>query len=144
MSTNIMYADSFICLKDNAVSKVAAAFAIPFDVDTSSPLECWIDGVITMTDPGKDILSTVYVARLDTLNPGIVGSLPEIEADQVTTVTGNANSFVSIVQNIDISNYRAEDVLLVAFARKATDPADTYSGNFILGDFTFKYKSKFI
>jgi len=33
---------------------------------------------------------------------------------------------------------------LVAFARNAGDPADTYSGDLILGDMTFKYKTKFV
>lgn len=144
MSTNIMYADNPVCLRANAVSKVSASFIIPFDIDTSSPLQVWIDGVVTATDPGKDIYSTVYIARIDPLNPGVVGSLPEIEVDQITTVTGNANSFVSVVQEIDASSYRSEDLLLVAFARNAGDPSDTYTGNFILGDFTFKYKSKFV
>jgi hypothetical protein len=145
MSTNIMYADNPVCLNANSFSKVTVAFTIPFDIDTSSPVECWVDGVITTTDLGKDISSTIYIARIDVNNPGVVGSLPENSVNQITTITSNANSFISIIQPLDVSGYNSEDLLLVSFQRNAgADPTDTYGGNFILGDFTFKYKSKFV
>jgi hypothetical protein len=145
MSTNITYTDNPVCLKANAFSKVTAAFTIPHDIDTSSVLECYVDGVITTTDIGKDIYSTIYISRIDSQNPGVVGALPEAEVEQITTITTNANSFISIFQPIDISGYHINDLLLVAFQRNAgADPTDTYSGDFILGDFTFKYKSKFV
>jgi len=144
MSSNIRFSNNPVFLKANAISKVATAFVIPSDVDTSSPLECWIDGVATTNDPNKGIASTIYIARVDSQNPGIVGSLPEISVDQVTTVTGANNSYVSIIQDIDISGYNTDDLLLVAFARFATDPADTYGGDLVVGDITFKYKAKFV
>ena len=145
MSTNITLTNNPVCPKANPTSKVAVAFIMPFDIDTSSPLECWVDGVVNLNDPGKDIASTIYMARIDVQNPGVVGALPETSWDQATTVTGAANTFMSIYQPIDISSFHAEDLLLVAFERNTTDPlVDTYSGDFILGDIVFKYKRKFV
>jgi len=145
MSTNITFTNNPVCPKANPTSKVAVAFIMPFDIDTSSPLECWVDGVVNLNDPGKDIASTIYMAVIDVHNPGVVGALPETSWDQATTVTGAANTFTSIYQPIDISAFHAEDLLLVAFERNTTDPlVDTYSGDFILGDIVFKYKRKFV
>lgn len=144
MSTNITYPDLPTFLKANAVSKVAISFTIPNDIDTASPLYCYVDGAVTTTDIGNDMVTTMYIARVDSQNPGTIGSLPEVSVDQLTTVTTAANTFVSVVQDIDISSYRGDDLLLVGFARFATDPSDTFSGDFIIGDITFRYKSKFV
>jgi hypothetical protein len=86
----------------------------------------------------------MYIARVDGQNPGTIGSLPENEIDQITTISTNANSFVSIVQDIDVSQYRPGDLFFFAFQRNATDPSDTFSGNLIVGDVTFNYHVKFV
>ena len=145
MSTHITYADNPTFLKANVESKITVAFIIPEEIDTSSPLTYYLDGVITANDPGKNIYTTMYKAFIDVTDPSqVVGSLPEVEVDQLTTVTGAANSFISVVQDFDVSNMIAGDQLLISVARFGTDGADTYSGDFILGDVSFEYKVKFL
>lgn len=145
MSTHITYANNPTFLKTNVESKISVAFIIPDDIDTASPLQCYVDGVVTANDPDKDIYTTMYRAYIDSTDPAApVGSLPEVEVEQLTTVTEGANTFISVVQDFDISGMSPGDQLLIAVSRFATDPADTYSGDFILGNVTFKYKAKFV
>ena len=144
MSTNITFGQLPVFLKANVESKVVTSFALPYDIDTASPVTCLVDGAVTVTDTGKDILTTMYIARVDPNNLPVIGSISEHSIDQLTTVTTNANSFVSVVQPIDISAFAPGDLFFLAVARYGTDPADTFSGDFIVGDITFNYKGKFV
>ena len=143
-SPNIGYANLPVMKKANNISQVSTAFVIPADIDTSSPLHVFVDGTAIQALNG-DIVSTMYVARIDYNNPPIATPIPDSEVGpEVTTVAGVANAFTTVTQDIDISSYASNDLLFVSFARLAGDPSDTYNGDFIVVDIIFRYKSKFV
>jgi hypothetical protein len=142
MSANITYKD-LLLFKTNTIAQTATCFIIPYDLDTSSPLQCSVDGVSMSSNVGS-IASTIYVAKVDALSATVVGSLPETIYTQSTPViSGLVNAFSVITQDIDISDVGTNDLLLVSFKRNGTDLGDTYDGDYILGDMTFRYYSKF-
>lgn len=144
MSPHVSYDNIPSFTKANAISMISSAFIIPCDVDTSSPLQIFIDGVTTSATAG-DIVTTIYIARIDHLNPPTTVPITDAEiGPQVTTTSGVANAFLTVTQDIDISGYDEDDLLLISFARLASDGSDTYTGDYILGDITIKHMAKFV
>lgn len=144
ISSNIGYTNQPSFTKANSVSRVSTAFVIPFDIDTSSRLSLSFDGIVTDSSVG-DVLTNMYIARIDINNPP--STLPiteELIGEQLTTTVGSANSFFSVIQDVDISGYNYGDILLISFARNAADPFDTYTGDFVIGDLMINYYSKFV
>ena len=144
VSPNINYGEVPVFLKSNSVSRASVAFTIPSDIDTSSPLQFFMDGTAIQAG-GGEIVTEIYRARIDSQNPPLAFPLDEINVgDQVTAVSGAANGFVTIVQDLDISEFNADDIMFISFARIADDSSDTYTGDLIIGDITFRYHSKFV
>jgi hypothetical protein len=143
MSPNVSYADIPTFAKATPISRVSTAFIVPFDIDTSSPLQIYVDGITTIAAAG-DIVTSLCIARIDHKNPPTTVPITDEEFNQVTTTPGTANAFVTVSESIDISAYDADDLLLISFARLASDGSDTYTGDFMVGDITIKHKSVFI
>ena len=145
VSTNIGYTNQPSLLKSNNISRVSTAFVVPEDIDTSSPLQCFINGNITTSDIGN-IQTNTYRAEIDVIDPPSSIPVPELEVGaKLTQTPGILNGFLTISQNLDVSGLEIGDTLLISFERDAgTNPDDTYLGDFIIGNFTFKYKSKFV
>jgi hypothetical protein len=144
ISTNIGYSQQPNFAKILPISQVAVAFVMPFDIGTASPLQMFIDGIATTSDTGN-MISTVYIARIDASSPPISIPISDYEVGpEVTAAPGIANGFMTVYQEIDISAYNPGDTLFISFLREASDLADTYTGDFVVGDITFKYKSKFV
>ncbi len=144
VSTNIGYKNVPSCLRSVSHSRVATEFAIPSDIDTSSPLYIYIDGVATTAATGN-IHSWLYRARVDITAPPLPLPISEVSVDQVTAVPGVANSFLTIEQDLDISGFNVGDLIFLAFERDTTDLSlDTYTGDFLVADITLEYKVKFV
>ena len=144
VSPNISYGRVPVCLKANAISQVSVAFTMPYDIDTSSPLRCYVDGTAIQAG-GGDLLTTIYIARIDSNNPPLNMPITDIEiGPQVTSIPNLTNGFATVYQEIDVSGMASDDLLFLSFARLAGDSADTYAGDFILGDITFRYHAKFV
>lgn len=142
MSAHLSYKD-MPNFRVNVISEITTAFIIPSDLDTASPLTCSFDCVALSSNTGA-MATSVYVIRVDsTASPIITGSMPETEYTQITPVTGIANSFATVTQVIDVSNYGTNDLVLIGFRRKGTDPLDTYDGDALVGDLILNYYSKF-
>jgi len=142
MSANISY-QLIPSFNNNMVSEITTAFLVPYDIDTASPLTCYFDGIASSANTGA-ISTTAYVSRIDASAVLIVaGALPETVYNQFTNVAGVANSFTVVSQEVDISGYGTNDVVLIGFKRNGTNVSDTYDGDFLLGDITFQYYSKF-
>ena len=144
VSPRISYNKVPVFLKANAISQASVAFTMPYDIDTSSPLRCYVDGTAIQAG-GGDILTTIYIARIDSNNPPTNMPITDTEiGPQITSIPNATNTFATVYQAIDVSSMSSDDLLFVSFARQATDPSDTYNGDFIVGDITFRYHAKFV